>query len=31
MKRLVEISGGTAEVILPERRERIRNIARQAG
>ncbi|MFZ1682876.1 MAG: 4-hydroxy-3-methylbut-2-enyl diphosphate reductase [Candidatus Zixiibacteriota bacterium] len=31
MKRLVEISGGTAEVILPERRERIRNVARQAG
>jgi 4-hydroxy-3-methylbut-2-en-1-yl diphosphate reductase len=31
VKRLVEISGGTAEVILPERRERIRSIARQAG
>ncbi len=28
IKRLVEISGGTAEVIVPERRERIRNAAR---
>ena len=27
IKRLVEISGGTAEVIVPERRERIRNAA----
>jgi len=28
IERLVEISGGTAEVIVPERRERIRNTAR---
>ncbi len=31
VKKLVDISGGTAEVVLPERRERIRSIARQAG
>lgn len=31
VKKLVDISGGTAEVILPERRERIKSIARQAG
>lgn len=31
IQRLVALSGGTAEVILPERRERIRNMANQAG
>jgi (E)-4-hydroxy-3-methyl-but-2-enyl pyrophosphate reductase len=31
VKKLVDISGGTAEVILPERRERISRVARQAG
>ncbi|MCM2272550.1 MAG: 4-hydroxy-3-methylbut-2-enyl diphosphate reductase [candidate division Zixibacteria bacterium] len=31
IQRLVALSGGTAEVILPERRERIKNVASQAG
>ena len=31
IQRLVTISGGTAEVVVPERRERIRNLAQQAG
>jgi 4-hydroxy-3-methylbut-2-enyl diphosphate reductase len=31
IQRLIAISGGTAEVVVPERRERIRNAAKQAG
>lgn len=31
IKKLVELSGGTAEVVVPERRERIRNLAKTAG
>lgn len=31
VQKLMEISGGTAEVILPEKKQRIRNIARSAG
>ncbi len=31
IKRLVAISDGTAEVVVPDRRERIRNTAKQAG